>query len=365
MVQFCINCGTKLEEDYIFCTNCGTKVNNDIPSSIPKSDIEENQITLTEKREAKRELKRITGGFLLSNNFSDTLHSYGLKNIDGINIQEQLKHEINSGKIKRAGVEPRLHQLILEYKYQKEKEKKEKIKTNEFKKNKLPYIENIIKESNPDIELATFEKRHIENLNLDSFNIVGMKRTLNTLATNIINEHEKVGDYDFAGILVEDGGFTNRVDIISLQKNLRKAEDYRSNVFLKIFENNIKIVGSEIKPFSFRPRTGRDMTIFFRDITTIDYSNNNSGEIYFNLNNNTKLKLEAYKNDEKYIANFYKILNNTLENFKNNENKKNININEKDDVNTADKLIKYAELYEKGLLNEEEFNAIKKKLLKL
>ena len=34
-------------------------------------------------------------------------------------------------------------------------------------------------------------------------------------------------------------------------------------------------------------------------------------------------------------------------------------------VSVADELMKYGELYEKGLLTEEEFNAMKKKLLGL
>ena len=35
------------------------------------------------------------------------------------------------------------------------------------------------------------------------------------------------------------------------------------------------------------------------------------------------------------------------------------------EVSAADELMKYAELYEKGILSEDEFNAIKKKLLQL
>ena len=62
MVQFCTNCGTKLEDNDNFCINCGTKVHNDFSSSTPKSKIRE-------KAEANKELKRIAGGRLDSNIF--------------------------------------------------------------------------------------------------------------------------------------------------------------------------------------------------------------------------------------------------------------------------------------------------------
>ena len=47
------------------------------------------------------------------------------------------------------------------------------------------------------------------------------------------------------------------------------------------------------------------------------------------------------------------------------EYEKNTTKNEKDEYSAADELMKYAELYKKGLLNEEEFTALKKKLLRL
>ena len=365
MVQFCTNCGTKLEDNDNFCTNCGNRVNDSILSIIRNSTQQNIPKSVTEKTEAKKELNRLTGGILLSHSFDKILRSNDLTTKDGFSIQKQMKEEINSGEIKSDDVETRVNQLILEYKSNKEIEKEEKIEIEELKKNRIEYIENIIKKSHPHIKLTGFEKKYIDNLRLGLSNIEAMKKLFDDVAIKIINEHEKIGEYDFAGILIEDGGFTNRVDIITLQKNVRKDRNFISNVFLKIFENKIKIVGSEIIPFALRPRTGRDMTIFFKDITTIDYSNNSFGEININLSNNTKLRLDAYEGDEKYIEDFYKLLNNVLENFKNNATEKNSSTNEKVEFCSADELMKYAELYEKGLLSEEEFNAFKKKLLEL
>ena len=71
--------------------------------------------------------------------------------------------------------------------------------------------------------------------------------------------------------------------------------------------------------------------------------------------------MRKYEKDEKYLKEFYNLLYKAWEKFKNEENSS-INKNE---ISPADELMKYAELYEKGLLSEEEFNAMKKKLLDL
>lgn len=80
--------------------------------------------------------------------------------------------------------------------------------------------------------------------------------------------------------------------------------------------------------------------------------------------NNRRFKLIANTEDEKSLEEFYKLLNNAWTKFKNNDNRTDSSVN-KSDVSAADELMKYAELYEKGLLSEDEFNAIKKKLLQL
>ena len=108
-----------------------------------------------------------------------------------------------------------------------------------------------------------------------------------------------------------------------------------------------------------------EMTIYFSDISTLNYSNE---KIILNLNSE-KFTLQDYynspfKNDkyETFIEDFYNLLNNAWTKFKNNINNGSAN---KNGTSAADELMKYAELYEKSLLSEEEFNTIKKKLLQL
>ena len=64
------------------------------------------------------------------------------------------------------------------------------------------------------------------------------------------------------------------------------------------------------------------------------------------------------------IENLKENVANQNESQKQNSREMNVN-NAENSFSNADELMKYAELYEKGLLTEEEFTAIKKKLLGL
>lgn len=435
MVIYCTNCGTKLEDEDVFCMNCGIKIEkNNIPK---KSTLKLNN---KDKKKAKKQLKKLTGGFLLNKNFTALLDLNHLSISEGMEIKKQLSKEIEKGQIKSDDVGNRLNEILYKYSHstqlvneflkskeikskiiqnhlskeqvsqieykltkkvrlmpkehltkeevnkllnkefikeinkaiqinkQKKEQEEKKKKEIELNNNRFRYINKQIKESCPDIQLASFEKKCIDSIQLNN-----VEKELNEMAKHIINTHKKIGKYDFAGKLIEEGGFTNKVDIVSLEKHARKDSDYLSYVFLKIFENNIKIVGSKFKPIyislamiSMTPKykcvEGKDRTIFFKDITSIGYSNE---EIQLILVNNEKLILNAEKsyNKNENIEKFYNSLNSAWEKFKNNENEKTIATTEKTEISAADELMKYAELYEKGLLTEEEFDAMKKKLL--
>lgn len=286
-----------------------------------------------------------------------------------ISIKNNLYHEIKFKKgtalmIKLSNEEIKTS-LNKELQNVIDKNKEKKI-IGDFDKDRSGYFENMIKESCPNIRLTSFEKKEVENISFldDKRKLMSYKERiekLNVTAKNIIDIRKKIGKYDFVGILIEDGGFINKVDIISLQKNLRKAPSYCSYVFVTIFENNIKLVGTESTPPCLNTRTGIDRVIFFKDMISLGYSN---GEITFNLSNNEKLRLKPEYDSKSNveIKKFYNSLFVPWENFKNNEQN---TITEKEDFNSADQLLKYAELYEKGIFTEEEFNAVKKKLLGL
>lgn len=351
-MSFCTNCGTELDDDASFCTNCGTKVveHGKKPKGLFDTILEfQTNGGDGERKNAIKEVQRIIG---VGNNFNDAflneLKRNGLERSDGKRIKDVMLRETRSGKIKSDDVRNRVDELLLIRKEHKE-----------FDKNRIKYLEDFIKDSYPNIKLATFEEEYINNVELY------FDESPNSIAKRIINTHEKIGEYDFAGKLIEEAGLTNRVDIIGLNKSVRKEPDYSSYVFLKICDEHLKIVGSDIKTINLNTRLGIDMTIFFRDIISVNYATDwrNNGEIKFDLNNR-KFKLIAYKEDEKYLEEFYKLLNNKWIKSKNNETV-NTSSTHKNEVTSADELMKYAELYEKGLLSEDEFNAIKKKLLQL
>ena len=126
MANFCTNCGSKLEDYYNYCINCGAKIDkSDIQHNLSLNQYSDN----LEKRDAKKELKRVVGGGLLYNKtFGNELLKNGLDVVnDGKAIRQQVEKEIDSGQIKSAGVEFRVNQLILEYKI-KNDEKNEKLK---------------------------------------------------------------------------------------------------------------------------------------------------------------------------------------------------------------------------------------------
>lgn len=171
MANFCTNCGAKIGKDDNFCTNCGTKID--------KSDIRQNTHLKSmpnnmEKEKAKKELKRVVGGSILSNKaFSNELQKNGLDVTNtGKAIRQQVEKEIDSGQIRSGGVEFRVNQLIHEYKIKKEEENK-----------KLKTIDEIFESEEIQSE--------IRKNNIDQKYILSIK---DSLKNNLINKQENMSD---------------------------------------------------------------------------------------------------------------------------------------------------------------------------
>lgn len=101
-------------------------------------------------------------------------------------------------------------------------------------------------------------------------------------------------------------------------------------------------------------------TIYFSDISSIDFDKSGM----FHVTNSVKLIMRGGE----FITLIhvgpkdYDLINNKWKLYKENQhNTKNLNSNSSQ--NTADDLLKYAELYEKGLLTDDEFKSFKQKLL--
>ena len=121
----------------------------------------------------------------------------------------------------------------------------------------------------------------------------------------------------------------------------------------------------EIKLFSPTTIQSGDRTIFFNEISNIVFEKN---QITLNLQNQEKLRFlsrDYSKTGKEKEQKFRELLNEKWMNYKENENVMGISKNEPPESNPTDELMRIAELYEKGLLTEEEFSAMKKKLLGL
>ena len=157
-----------------------------------------------------------------------------------------------------------------------------------------------------------------------------------------------------------------------------KAKDLEYYVFVKILEDRLEITGSEIEPpfnLTTNGTKGGDRTLFYNDISNISYSYSDA-TIFLNLNNKQQIRLKytviggafkesSFESKSNELKGYYEKLNERF--IKSKENKgENIALqNEERESNPTDELVKIAELYEKGLLTEDEFIAMKKKLLGL
>lgn len=174
MANFCTNCGSKLEENYNYCINCGAKV-----------EFYSNQYSDNlEKRKAKKELKRVVGGSILSNAaFDRELIRNGLPTGTAQRaIRQQLEKEIDSGQLKWAGVEFRAYQLVIEYKIKYEEEKK---------------IAKMIHEILESYEI----KSEISEIKIDGKRILSIK---NNIKNKVIDKKENMSEDEIKSFIKEE-----------------------------------------------------------------------------------------------------------------------------------------------------------------
>ena len=310
MVKFCTNCGNRLEDDDKFCTNCGQKVGDN--------------------RKEKEELQKWI---------------------------EENKKRLEERERKRVRSIPK----------NKQNYSKESLEVNVFEANKLKYVEKKVKDSYHNIELASFEKKYIKNIKLKG-SIEERNLQLKSIIKKIISNHEKVEPYDFACSLLEDGGFENRGQFTN-HKRLAKKRDLETYVFIKLMDNRIETFASKVYPQIklLSPTTiqSGDRAIFFNEISNIVFEKN---QITLNLQNQDKLRFVSGDYSEigkEKEQKFRELLNEKWMNYKENHEEKRSSSPQESNNNIGEDILKYAELYEKGLLTEEEFTALKKKLLGL
>lgn len=153
-----------------------------------------------------------------------------------------------------------------------------------------------------------------------------------------------VEDRDFSCVLYEErrSGFNNK------KENLVKGFCY---------VNEDKLV---IKKLSFfKSRDLGDKVIPYGNINAIDYDKQVVGRtsgIVISVSGFKPIVLQGATDEN------FQLLNDSWLNF-NKKSNESVQIVETNTLTNADELLKYAELYEKGLLTDEEFAAMKKKII--
>lgn len=169
MANFCTNCGTKLRSDDNFCYNCGARMNN--PCVKQNSSYSDG----IDKKDAKKELKRVAGGRFISNkDFDNALHKNGLDITHGMAIKKQVEEEIDSGQLKSGGVEFRINQLISEH----------KIKNDEINR-KVQRIDSVLACEDISSEIRS------NNIGQSDINLIK-----SMLKAKIIDQNEDMSDED-------------------------------------------------------------------------------------------------------------------------------------------------------------------------
>ena len=299
--------------------------------------------------DTKKKLKELVGGFLLSDEFIAKFEKEGLNYNEGEQIKNKLKKEVSSGKLDEYGLEKRIDELIKEMKVRKG-ELDDKLsyvdeifeteaiqnKITEYKLNerKVNNIKNSIKN---DLKNDYFlEKAHIPmkaNEQLDSVH----KR----------EENIGVCGYDFTCVLYEvrHGIIEESQDVVNgycfVEKD--KLTIKKGSAFLNINKGNKVLRYSKINAIDF------DKAGLFQFTNSIVIGISGYPQVI--------LRQTSYED--------FELLHDAWMEY-NNPSKKEPTVEQipaPAPISNADELMKYAELYEKGFLTEEEFNEVKKKLL--
>ncbi|MBV1728767.1 MAG: hypothetical protein KUA33_00720, partial [Methanobacterium sp.] len=81
--------------------------------TVKVSNREKEQLNyIVDKKEVKKEIKRLTGGFILSKEYKQKLNENGLSIGDGIKIQKELKNRFKEGCSDISEIEAAFYLLI-------------------------------------------------------------------------------------------------------------------------------------------------------------------------------------------------------------------------------------------------------------
>ena len=356
MAKFCTNCGSELEKDASFCTNCGTSVTNRENKKSILKDIKEKSDNYTKNgteiniKNARKIFKDMSSSSEINEKISARLNKEKILNKDGSKIRAVIKSEIKSGKVSEEEIDNRLTELINEFDTETKEindalKNLDEIFESEEVQNKI--TEYLLKESKAQ-KIKKDLKKEIEN------GIITKEEVPKKVHEKIDSEYEKekemgISGYDFSCTMYEvrQGTFGQKEDVVKGYCFVEKDK-----ITIKKLSSWMKSdKGNKIIPFS--------------NINAIDYDKASgfhiTSSIVIGISGVPPVVLRHTTEED------FQLLHQTWIDY-NNPNNKEQSVEKvivEPQVSVADELMKYGELYEKGLLTEEEFNAMKKKLLGL
>ena len=323
-------------------------------------------IILEEKKKEKKFI--IVDKYLESDEIRTKIKDYHLDEEVILKIRQNIKRKIGEKDLDKI-TEKEIKELL-----DKELVNEKILKENRFKSNIKIYVENLIKDSCPEPELTSFERDFIRSIKLNG-SIDSMEEELNSISEKIIENRNKLGKIDSMGVLIEDGGYKNKGPIFDFDHDTRlmKADAIKTDVFIKIFEDKLELIEANLTDYLSLNSLNRKRLIYFKDVVLLNMGyrerpiregillkgnvESKSG-IELSLINHEKLKLIFSEKDKELK------LYQTWQKYKEKQNKADSSPQNSSN-NVSEDIVKYAELYEKGLLTDEEFSALKKKLLGL
>lgn len=392
MVKFCTECGAKLNDEYLFCIECGTKqrmVNQDYgkdKNSLSKPPIIKN----TKNAQIKYKITTLTGKKLReSPYFSSRKQIFNVK--DGYTYYKNILNiEANNNVLEYEDVESRLDELLQINNAKAIYELRNKKPTHLFKtkqdleqyigygtiKNPIPITDEEMEKINEKIENSELErsvaskiilaeelhKKTIEKIKETKkvdISIPNGRKLLNSPLTGALT-----GDIIGSGAGSMIGGLASAGDILgstmgalngglilggagALIGGLLAATDDGIEWFDTVLVLNKE--GAIIAGKLFLP---------YKDIKHINVEKGRSFDVVtFTMNNNG---LQFKTSDGMALK---KVMDELMENMELDTVERQIVTSNTSATDNAEALMKYAELYEKGLLTKDEFEDKKNELL--
>ena len=289
--------------------------------------------------------KELTGGLTFNKDYQNRLDQEGLSIDEGMKIKSILKEEIQSGIINDDGVEIRLEELINDF-----KSKKAELE------DVLDYIDEFFECEEAQYKITEY---HFNNFVVNQIrnelkkevkkDFIAKDEVPNKVLEKIDSEYEKekemgIAGYDFKCTLYEirQGTFGQKEDVM------------QGFCFVEEDKLVIKKISSWLK------HDKGDKIIPFANVNAVDYDKAGglqmTSSIVIAISGVPPIVLRHTTQED------FELVHQAWLDY-NNLSKNTDKVDAPTQVNSADELMKYAELYEKGILSEDEFAAMKQKII--